>query len=63
MLAAEKDADGTVIETLVEKLDESELKTMERIYRGRAARALGLRTQLSYGEKKKAAEDENDFRV
>ena len=27
------------------------------------AKKLGLRTQLTYGEKTKAAEDESDFRV
>ena len=48
---------------MLEKLDEEELKAMERIYHARAAKKLGLRTQLAYGEKTKAAEDESDFRV
>ena len=42
---------------------ESELKEMEKLYRGKMAKKLGLRTQLTYGEKTKAAEDESDFRV
>ena len=56
-------ADGEAIEKLAEKLDESELKEMEKLYRGKMAKKLGLRTQLTYGEKTKAAEDESDFRV
>ena len=63
MLTAEKDADGAVLGTMVEKLDEGELRELERIYRTKAARRLGLRTQLRYGEEKTAAEDESDFRV
>ena len=63
MLVAEKDADGETIGRLVEKLDEDELRAMERIYRAKAEKRLGLRTQLSYGAKEKAAEDESDFRV
>ena len=35
----------------------------ERIYRAKAEKRLGLRTQLSYGKKEQAAEDESDFRV
>ena len=63
MLVCEQEADGEAIEKLAEKLDESELKEMEKLYRGKMAKKLGLRTQLTYGEKMKAAEDENDFRV
>ena len=51
------------IEKLAAKLDEEELREMERLYRVKAAKKLGLRTQLTYGEKMKAAEDKNDFRV
>ena len=47
----------------VEKIIEDELKEMEKLYRGKMAKKLGLRTQLTYGEKTKAAEDESDFRV
>ena len=36
---------------------------MEKLYRGKMAKKLGLRTQLTYGEKTKVAEDESDFRV
>ena len=63
MLVCEQEADGEAIEKLAEKLDESELKEMEKLYRGKMAKKLGLRTQLTYGEKTKAAEDESDFRV
>ena len=63
MLVCEREADGEAIEKLAEKLDESELKEMEKLYRGKMAKKLGLRTQLTYGEKTKAAEDESDFRV
>ena len=63
MLLAEKDADGAVIEKMVAKLDEDELREMESIYRARAAGRLGLRTQLRYGERERGAEDESDFRV
>ena len=51
------------LEKYAAKLDEEELREMERLYRVKAAKKLGLRTQLTYGEKMKAAEDENDFRV
>ena len=63
MLVAEQEADGETVEKMLEKLDEGELKAMERIYHARAAKKLGLRTQLTYGKKTKAAEDESDFRV
>ena len=63
MLVCEQEADGEAVEKLAEKLDESELKEMEKLYRGKMAKKLGLRTQLTYGEKTKAAEDESDFRV
>ena len=63
MLVCEQETDGEAIEKLAEKLDESELKEMEKLYRGKMAKKLGLRTQLTYGEKTKAAEDESDFRV
>ena len=63
MLVCEQEADGEAIEKLAEKLDESELKEMEKLHRGKMAKKLGLRTQLTYGEKTKAAEDESDFRV
>ena len=63
MLVAEKDTDGETIGRMVEKLDEDELRAMERIYRAKAEKRLGLRTQLSYGKKEQAAEDESDFRV
>lgn len=63
MLLAEKSADGETIGRMVAKLDEDELREMERIYRARAAKKLGLRTQLSYGERTRGAEDESDFRV
>ena len=63
MLVCEQEADGEAIEKLAEKLDESELKEMEKLYRGKMAKKLGLRTQLTYGEKTKVAEDESDFRV
>ena len=63
MLLAEKSADGETIGKMVAKLDEDELREMERIYRARAAKKLGLRTQLSYGERTRGAEDESDFRV
>ena len=36
---------------------------MEKLYRGKMSKKLGLRTQLTYGAKTKAAEDESDFRV
>ena len=38
------------------------LREMERLYRVKAAKSWG-QTQITYGEKMKAAEDENDFRV
>ena len=60
MLVCEQEADGEAIEKLAEKLDESELKEMEKLYRGKMAKK---RTQLTYGEKTKVAEDESDFRV
>ena len=63
VLVCEQEADGAAIEKLAAKLDEEELREMERLYRVKAAKKLGLRTQLTYGEKMKAAEDENDFRV
>ena len=63
MLVAERETDGETVEKMLEKLDEGELKAMERIYHARAAKKLGLRTQLTYGKKTKAAEDESDFRV
>ena len=63
MLVAEQEADGETVEKMLEKLDEDELKAMERIYHARAAKKLGLRTQLTYGEKTKKAEDESDFCV
>ena len=52
MLVCEQEADGEAIEKLAEKLS-----------RGKMAIKLGLRTQLTYGEKTKAADDESDFRV
>ena len=63
MLTAEQETDGAVIEAMTGKLGEEELCALERIYRKRALKRLGLRTQLVYGETKTAAEDENDFRV
>ena len=63
VLVCEQEADGAAIEKMAAKLDEGELREMERLYRVKAAKKLGLRTQLTYGEKMKAAEDENDFRV
>ena len=63
MLVAERETDGETVEKMLEKLDEGELKAMERIYHAQAAKKLGLRTQLTYGKKTKAAEDESDFRV
>ena len=63
VLVCEQEADGATIEKMAAKLDEEELREMERLYRVKAAKKLGLRTQLTYGEKMKAAEDENDFRV
>ena len=63
VLVCEQEADGAAIEKMAAKLDEEELREMERLYRVKAAKKLGLRTQLTYGEKMKAAEDENDFRV
>ena len=63
MLTAEQETDGAVIEAMTGKLGEEELCALERIYRKRALKRLGLRTQLVYGETKTAAEDENDFCV
>ena len=63
MLTAEQETDGAVIEAMTGKLGEEELCALERIYRKRALKRLGLHTQLVYGETKTAAEDENDFRV
>lgn len=61
MMTAEDSFDGEVIEKMTEKLDEAELKELQRIYSEKSARRLG--TQLSYGSAKRIAEDESDFRV
>ena len=63
MLLGEQETDGGTVEKMVEKLDEDELRAMEKLYRAKAAKRLGLRTQLHYGEKTKTAEDESDFCV
>lgn len=47
LLMAEGELSGEVAETLVQRLDEPELEELERIYRARAEKALGLRPQLS----------------
>ena len=63
LLTAEKNAGEELAEKLTEGLEEDELKALERIYRAKAAERLGLRTQLSYGERQRPVEDESDFRV
>ena len=63
MLLGEQETDGGTVEKMIEKLDEDELRAMEKLYRAKAAKRLGLRTQLTYSERAKKAEDESDFCV
>ena len=63
MLLGEQETDGGTVEKMIEKLDEDELRAMEKLYRAKATKRLGLRTQLTYGERAKKAEDESDFCV
>lgn len=63
MLTAEETMESGSVEKMTEKLEEEELRALEKLYRARVERKLGLRTQFSYGERKSAAEDESDFRV
>ena len=61
MLTAEESFDGETIEKMTEKLDETELRELKRVYGEKSAHILG--TQLSYGKAQCAAEDEGDFRI
>lgn len=63
MLTAEQECDGRVIEAMTEKLDEDELRELERIYRAKAEKKLGLRAQLPGRDRGAAEADESDFRV
>lgn len=62
VLACELELEDGSVSQLVEKLDEEALRGMERTYRAKLAKKLGLRTQLDYGGAART-EDENDFRV
>lgn len=62
MLTAEEELGGDVAETLVQRLDEPELRELARVYRVRTEKKLGLRPQLdnaAYGR----AEDDGAFLV
>lgn len=54
MLVCEQEADGEAIEKLAEKFDESELKEMEKLYRGKMAKSWGCaRSSLTERRRKR----------
>lgn len=63
MLTAEETLSGETVEKMTEKLEEEELRALEKAYRTKVGRKLGLHTQFTYGEKKSAEADESDFCV
>ena len=61
MLTAEESFDGALIGKMTEKLDEAELKELQRVYGKKSAQVMGV--QLCYGGEERSAGDESDFRV
>ena len=61
MFTAEESFDGALIGKMTEKLDEAELKELQRVYGKKSAQVMGV--QLCYGGEERSAGDESDFRV
>jgi len=63
MLTAEESLDGTLVQTMADKLDEPELRELKKVYEAKAAKKLGLLPQLKAAQRSAQSEDESDFRV
>lgn len=63
MLTADETLSGAAVETMVRRLDEPELRELERVFAARTAKKLGLAPQLSGAAELLRREEDGAFRV